>query len=463
MERGLNTRCLHLEETEGKLEHYGAISYPIYQTATYEHPEAGQSTGYDYSRLQNPTREHLEKMIAGLESGIDAFALSTGMAAITLLMELFRPGDHLIVEADLYGGSIRLFDHVNKKNNYEFTHLNCAEDDIEGAIQDNTKAIYIETPTNPMMNVSDIAAIAEIAKKHGLLLIVDNTFLSPYFQNPLKLGADIVTHSSTKYLGGHNDTLSGIVVVKDNEEIAEKIHIHIKSHGSQLAPMDCWLLLRGIKTLPVRMDRHNENAKKVAEWLRTQPKVKKVYYVGFEDHKDYATTIKQTRGFGGMISFTVDSFETVQKILRNVDMIMFAESLGGTETLITYPTTQTHEDTPKDVKEKLGITDRFLRMSVGIENVEDIVYIETYNRGCKIYTTEGVYCENKSIGEYEKKLDPEQFFRIHKSIIINLDKVREVFPWGSNSFSLRMRGYEDQILPIARDKTRILKQHLMGL
>ena len=183
----------------------------------------------------------------------------------------------------------------------------------------------------------------------------------------------IVTHSSTKYLGGHNDTLSGIVVVKDNEEIAEKIHVHIKSHGSQLAPMDCWLLLRGIKTLPVRMDRHNENAKKVAEWLRTQPKVKKVYYVGFEDHKDYATTIKQTRGFGGMISFTVDSFETVQKILRNVDMIMFAESLGGTETLITYPTTQTHEDTPKDVKEKLGITDRFLRMSVGIENVEDII------------------------------------------------------------------------------------------
>ena len=238
---------------------------------------------------------------------------------------------------------------------------------------EEAKAIYIETPTNPMMNVTDIAALAEIAKKHNLLLIVDNTFLSPYFQNPLKLGADIVTHSSTKYLGGHNDTLSGIVVVKDNEEIAEKIHIHIKSHGSQLAPMDCWLLLRGIKTLPVRMDRHNENAKKVAEWLRTQPKVKKVYYVGFEDHKDYATTIKQTRGFGGMISFTVDSFETVQKILRNVDMIMFAESLGGTETLITYPTTQTHEDTPKDVKEKLGITDCFLRMSVGIENVEDII------------------------------------------------------------------------------------------
>ena len=373
MARGINTKCLHLEEEEGCCNNYGSISFPIYQTATYEHPAVGQSTGFDYSRLQNPTREHLEKIVAALENGIDALAFSTGMAAITLVMELFKPGDHLIIDADLYGGSIRLFDNVSSKNGIHFSRIDCWKENVESYVNENTKAIYIETPTNPMMNVTDIAALAEITKRHNHLLIVDNTFLSPYFQNPLKLGADIVTHSSTKYLGGHNDTLSGIVVVKDNEEIAEKIHVHIKSHGSQLAPMDCWLLLRGIKTLPVRMDRHNENAKKVAEWLRTQPKVKKVYYVGFEDHKDYATTIKQTRGFGGMISFTVDSFETVQKILRNVDMIMFAESLGGTETLITYPTTQTHEDTPKDVKEKLGITDRFLRMSVGIENVEDII------------------------------------------------------------------------------------------
>jgi len=276
MERGLNTRCLHLEETEGKLEHYGAISYPIYQTATYEHPQAGQSTGFDYSRLQNPTREHLEKMIAGLESGIDAFALSTGMAAITLLMELFRPGDHLIVEADLYGGSIRLFDHVNKKNNYEFTHLNCAEDDIEGAIRDNTKAIYIETPTNPMMNVSDIAAIAEIAKKHGLLLIVDNTFLSPYFQNPLKLGADIVVHSGTKFLGGHNDTLAGFLVT-NNEEVRDRLRFLIKTTGAGLAPFDCWLILRGMKTLGIRMERSQENAIRIAEWLKTQSIVRKVY------------------------------------------------------------------------------------------------------------------------------------------------------------------------------------------
>ena len=373
MAREIETKCIHLEEEENSINHYGAISYPIYQSATYAHPGVGQSTGYDYSRLQNPTREHLEKTVASLENGIDALAFSSGMAAITLMMELFKPGDHLIVDADLYGGSIRLFNHVSEKNGIEFSSVDCHKKNVAAYIRENTKAVYIETPTNPMMNVTDIKALAEITKKHNILLIVDNTFLSPYFQNPLKLGADIVTHSSTKYLGGHNDTLSGIVVVKDNEEIAEKIHIHIKSHGSQLAPLDSWLVLRGIKTLAVRMERHNENARKVAEWLRTQPKVKKVYYVGFEDHKDYEVTCRQTTGFGGMISFTVDSYETVKKILKNVDMIMFAESLGGTETLITYPTTQTHEDTPLDVKEKLGITDCFLRMSVGIENVDDII------------------------------------------------------------------------------------------
>lgn len=372
MERGLNTRCLHLEETEGKLEHYGAISYPIYQTATYEHPEAGQSTGYDYSRLQNPTREHLEKMIAGLESGIDAFALSTGMAAITLLMELFRSGDHLIVEADLYGGSIRLFDHVNKKNNYEFTHLNCAEDDIEGAIQDNTKAIYIETPTNPMMNVSDIAAIAEIAKKHGLLLIVDNTFLSPYFQNPLKLGADIVVHSGTKFLGGHNDTLAGFLVT-NNEEVRDRLRFLIKTTGAGLAPFDCWLILRGMKTLGIRMERSQENAIRIAEWLKTQSIVQKVYYPGLPEHPGYEIMKKQARGFGSMITFRVDSKEHALQILKQVRMIKFAESLGGVETLITYPTTQTHADVPEEVRLKNGITPCTLRLSTGIEDIEDLL------------------------------------------------------------------------------------------
>lgn len=372
MERGLNTRCLHLEETEGKLEHYGAISYPIYQTATYEHPEAGQSTGYDYSRLQNPTREHLEKMIAGLDSGIDAFALSTGMAAITLLMELFRPGDHLIVEADLYGGSIRLFDHVNKKNNYEFTHLNCAEDDIEGAIQDNTKAIYIETPTNPMMNVSDIAAIAKIAKKHGLLLIVDNTFLSPYFQNPLKLGADIVVHSGTKFLGGHNDTLAGFLVT-NNEEVRDRLRFLIKTTGAGLAPFDCWLILRGMKTLGIRMERSQENAIRIAEWLKTQNIVRKVYYPGLPEHPGYEIMKKQARGFGSMITFQVDSKEHALQILKQVRMIKFAESLGGVETLITYPTTQTHADVPEEVRLKNGITPCTLRLSTGIEDIEDLL------------------------------------------------------------------------------------------
>lgn len=372
MERGLNTRCLHLEETEGKLEHYGAISYPIYQTATYEHPQAGQSTGYDYSRLQNPTREHLEKMIAGLESGIDAFALSTGMAVITLLMELFRPGDHLIVEADLYGGSIRLFDHVNKKNNYEFTHLNCAEDDIEGAIQDNTKAIYIETPTNPMMNVSDIAAIAKIAKKHGLLLIVDNTFLSPYFQNPLKLGADIVVHSGTKFLGGHNDTLAGFLVT-NNEEVRDRLRFLIKTTGAGLAPFDCWLILRGMKTLGIRMERSQENAIRIAEWLKTQSIVQKVYYPGLPEHPGYEIMKKQARGFGSMITFRVDSKEHALQILKQVRMIKFAESLGGVETLITYPTTQTHADVPEEVRLKNGITPCTLRLSTGIEDIEDLL------------------------------------------------------------------------------------------
>lgn len=372
MERGLNTRCLHLEETEGKLEHYGAISYPIYQTATYEHPQVGQSTGFDYSRLQNPTREHLEKLVASLEGGIDAFALSTGMAAITLLMELFKPGDHLIVEADLYGGSIRLFDHVNKKNNYEFTHLNYAEDDIEGAIRENTKAIYVETPTNPMMNVSDIAAIAEIAKRHGLLLIVDNTFLSPYFQNPLKLGADVVVHSGTKFLGGHNDTLAGFLVT-NNEEVRDKLRFLIKTTGAGLAPFDCWLIQRGIKTLGIRMERSQENAIRIAEWLKTQSIVRKVYYPGLPEHPGYEIMKKQARGFGSMITFQVDSKEHALQILKQVRMIKFAESLGGVETLITYPTTQTHADVPEEVRLKNGITPCTLRLSTGIEDIEDLL------------------------------------------------------------------------------------------
>ena len=352
----------------------GAVSMPIFQAATFRHPELGNSTGFDYSRLKNPTRLELERTMAILEGGIQGFAFSSGQAANMAVFSLLNPGDHVILSDDIYGGTFRIIGDVFGKYGVEHTYVDMSElDEVKAAIKENTRMFFVETPTNPMMKVADIQAISEIAKSVGALLVVDNTFLTPYFQKPLALGADIVTHSSTKYLGGHNDTISGIVVVKDNEEIAEKISIHIKSHGSQLAPMDSWLVLRGIKTLTVRMDKHNSNAKKVAEWLRTQKKVDKVYYVGFEDHKDYEVTLKQTTGFGGMISFSVDSDETVKKILKGVDMVMFAESLGGTETLITYPTTQTHEDTPVDVKEKLGITTRFLRMSVGIENPDDII------------------------------------------------------------------------------------------
>lgn len=352
----------------------GAVSMPIFQTATFRHPELGQSTGFAYSRLANPTRQELERTMAILEGGIQGFAFSSGQAANMAVFSLLDPGDHVILSDDIYGGTFRIIGDVFGKYGIEHTYVDMSDlAAVRAAIRPETKMLFIETPTNPMMKVADIAAVSSIAKEIGALTVVDNTFLTPYFQRPLELGADIVSHSSTKYLGGHNDTISGIVVVKEDQEIADKIMVHIKSHGSQLSPMDSWLVLRGIKTLAVRMDRHNENAKKVAAWLRTQPKVKKVFYVGFEDHKDYEVTCRQTSGFGGMISFTVDSVDTVKKILKNVDMIMFAESLGGTETLITYPTTQTHEDTPKDIKETLGITDCFLRMSVGIEDADDII------------------------------------------------------------------------------------------
>ena len=372
MARGIDTKCLHLEEEEGESNHYGAISYPIYQTATYAHPGVGQSTGYDYSRLQNPTREHLEKVVASLENGIDALAFSSGMAAISLLMELFAPGDHLIVDSDLYGGSIRLFSYVSEKNGITFSHAECYRENVENYINGHTKAIYIETPTNPMMNVTDIAALAEIAKKHGLLLIVDNTFLSPYFQNPLDLGADIVVHSGTKYLGGHNDTLAGFLVT-NREDISERFRFLIKTTGAGLAPFDSWLIMRGIKTLGIRMERAQKNAFRIAEWLACQEAVTRVIYPGLPEHPGYEIMKKQCRGFGAMLSFAVDSKEFALSVLRQVRLIRFAESLGGTETLLTYPLTQTHADVPEALREQNGITDRLLRLSVGIEDVEDLI------------------------------------------------------------------------------------------
>lgn len=376
----IETKCLHLEEKieqkdkddACKTLHYGSVSFPIYQSATYAHPAVGQSTGFDYSRLQNPTRAQVEKVVAQLEGGIDAFALSTGMAAITLLFEIFKPGEHVIIDSDLYGGAIRLFDHVNAKNGVNFTRANCSVDDVESLVKEETKAIYIETPTNPMMNVTDIEKLSEIAKHHNLLLIVDNTFLSPYFQNPLKLGADVVIHSGTKYLAGHNDTLAGFIVT-NRTDIQEKLRFLIKTTGAGLAPFDCWLVLRGIKTLAIRMKQAQENAIKIVDWLKNQKVVTKVLYPGLKDHPGYEIMKKQARGFGAMVTFNVTDEALAKKILGSVKLIQYAESLGGVETLITYPTTQTHADVPEELRLKNGITPATLRLSVGIEDADDLI------------------------------------------------------------------------------------------
>lgn len=342
----LETKCLHLEEDGVGCDHSGAISFPIYQTATFAHKAVGEGTGYDYSRLQNPTREQLEKIVAGLEYGVDALAFSSGMAAIATLMELFHPGDHVIVDEDLYGGSVRLFSHISEKNGILFSRVNCSKEDITGYIKEETKAVFIETPTNPMMNVTDIAAIAKITRERGLLFIVDNTFLSPYFQNPLELGANLVVHSGTKYLGGHNDTLAGFLVTND-QVLSEELRFLIKTNGAGLSPFDSWLILRGIKTLAIRMERIEKNAKCIAKWLERQELVTKVIYPGLPSHPGYEIMQRQSRGFGGMVTFEVESEEMARSILKNIKLIQFAESLGGTETLMTYPITQTHAEVPE--------------------------------------------------------------------------------------------------------------------
>lgn len=368
----LETKCLHLDE-EGENGHlFGAVSFPIYQTATFAHKGVGESTGYDYTRLQNPTREHLEKVVASLEKGVDAIAFSSGMAAITAVMELFHPGDHLIIDEDLYGGSVRLFQKINEKNGIRFTRVNLSSEDITPYIMEETKAVFVETPTNPMMNVTDLEALGKVTKKNKLLLIVDNTFLSPYFQNPLELGADIVIHSGTKFLNGHHDTIAGFTVVAD-EAIAEKIRFVLKTTGAGLSPFDSWLVLRGIRTLAIRMERAQENALCLAKWLREQDKVTRVIYPGLTTHPGYEIMKKQCRGFGAMITFEVVNAEFAKSVLKNVKLIQFAESLGGTESLITYPITQTHADVPEETLLKNGITDKVLRLSVGIESAEDIV------------------------------------------------------------------------------------------
>ena len=372
MSRGINTKCLHLEADENEISHYGAISYPIYQSATYAHPEVGRSTGYDYNRVSNPTRDQLQKIVASLENGKEALAFSSGMAAVTLLMEMYKPGDHIIADLDLYGGSIRLFNQVNSKNGISFSFIDTHREKIEDYITDNTRAIYIETPTNPMMNITDIRKAADIAHRHGAILVVDNTFMSPYFQNPIDLGADIVVHSGTKYLGGHNDTLAGFLVTA-SDEISEKLKFLYKTTGSCLAPFDSWLILRGIKTLGIRMERAQQNALEIARWAKTKKSVKKVIYPGLEDHPGHELQKSQARGFGAMLAIELESKEYALKVLKKIRMIKYAESLGGVETLITYPSTQTHADVPVEVREANGITDSLLRISVGIEDVKDLI------------------------------------------------------------------------------------------
>lgn len=351
----------------------GAISYPIYQTSTYKNPGLNSNIQFSYSRCDNPTRFELENTIALLEGGTAGYAFASGLAAVTATFSLLRSGEHVVVSDDIYGGSYRQIEELWKHFGVEFTAVDVGDTAaVKAAVKPNTKMIYLESPTNPMMKVADIAAIAEISKNCGALLVVDNTFLTPYFQKPIALGADIVIHSGTKFLAGHHDTTAGFVVV-NSEELEKRMGLILRTEGSGLAPFDSWLVLRGIKTLALRMRRHEENAIKVAEFLKGHPAVEAVYFVGDKEHPSYDVTLRQTTGFGGMISFAIKDASKVEQVLCGGDMIMFAESLGGTATLITYPQTQTHASIPAEIRNRIGITDRLIRLSVGIEDAEDII------------------------------------------------------------------------------------------
>ncbi|WP_371379790.1 PLP-dependent aspartate aminotransferase family protein [Sporomusa aerivorans] len=353
----------------------GALSTPIYQTASFRHPELGRSTGYDYSRTQNPTRKAVEEAVAALEEGHAGFAFSSGMAAITAILMLYRPGDHLIITEDCYGGTYRVMDKLFAQLGLSASFVDTSNiDQVRQALQPATKAILVETPTNPLMKIADIRAIVALARKHQnpVHVIVDNTFLSPYFQKPLLLGADIVFHSGSKYLAGHNDVICGIAVAKD-AALCEQIGFVQNAAGAILGPQDSWLLLRGMKTLAIRLRQHEQNALAIAKWLTTHPSVTAVYYPGLPGHPGKEIQESQASGYGGMLSFTVDHPRLPEQILRKVKVLQFAESLGGVESLITFPAVQTHADIPADIRNRLGITDCLLRFSVGIEDVEDLI------------------------------------------------------------------------------------------
>lgn len=357
----------------GKDEKTGAVSFPVYYATAYRHPGLGQSTGYDYARTANPTRAILEETIAGAESGDAGFACASGMAAIHTVMGLFSQKDHLIVSLDLYGGTYRLFEQVLSRYGLTFTYIDLRDrHKLAEAIRPETKAIFVETPTNPLMQITDIREVVELAERHQLLTIVDNTFMTPYCQRPLELGADIVLHSATKYLGGHNDVLAGLIVTK-GEELSEKVRFLHNSIGAVLGPQDSWLLVRGMKTLALRMDRHQSNAFAVASKLREHPAVAEVFYPGLAEHPGHEVQKEQASGFSGMVSFRVKSVEQVGLFLQNLRIVSFAESLGGVESLCTYPATQTHADIPQEVREYVGVCDRLLRLSVGVEHPDDLL------------------------------------------------------------------------------------------
>ena len=369
--QSLSTRLVQLGV--GRDEKTGAISFPIYPSATYRHPGVGESTGFDYTRSGNPTRQLLEEGLAVLEGGARGLAFSSGMAALTTLFLHFSAGDHLIVSEDLYGGTYRVLAQVFDKLGLSATYVDTTRTEaLEAAITQGTKAILVETPGNPLLGVADLEALAALCRERKLLFIVDNTFLTPALQRPLELGADIVIHSATKYLGGHNDLCAGALVAK-TAEMGERLYFLQNSTGAILPPQDCWLLIRSLKTLSLRLERHCSNALAVARRLKSHPQVAAVYYPGLEDHPGHALSRRQAKGFGGMLSFRVQSPEIARQALKKLRLISFAESLGGVESLMTLPAIQTHGDIPEAERLRLGICESLLRLSVGIEDVNDII------------------------------------------------------------------------------------------
>ncbi|MBD8499824.1 aminotransferase class I/II-fold pyridoxal phosphate-dependent enzyme [Paenibacillus arenosi] len=351
----------------------GAVNFPIYHATAYRHPRLGQSTGFDYTRTKNPTRSVLEDAAALLERGDAGFACSSGMAALQTVFALFSQGDHLIVSLDLYGGTYRLLERIMKRFGVDASYVDTNDIEAMEAVRTPaTKAVVIETPTNPLMMITDVEAVAKWAKSHNLLTIVDNTLLTPFFQRPIEQGADIVVHSATKYLGGHNDVLAGLIVTK-GKELSEEIAFLHNSIGATLSPTDAYQLMRGMKTLAIRMERHEYNATRLAVWLRDHESVDAVYYPALEDHPGYEIQQSQSSGNTGIFSFRLKDARYVEPILRHIRLIAFAESLGGVESLMTYPAVQTHADIPQEIREAIGVDDRLLRFSVGIEHIDDLI------------------------------------------------------------------------------------------